>query len=529
MRAALRTGRVMLAWVVVSCLAASAGAAVKLPGFFTDHMMFQREAPVTIWGWADPGETVKATLGDQSGSARADKDGRWSVPLPAMAATDKPMQLTVAGSSTITLKDILVGDLWLCGGQSNMEWQMGGCNAPEDIRAANFPAIRCVRIAHRASATPMDDVAVEAPWRVAKPETVGGMTAVGFYFARTLQRETGVPIGLLDSNWGGTAIEPWLCPEGMADTAELSGLRNDFDKRLQDYRRQVGSYLDEIEKRIPDFRKALADNRPLPPAMSWPRHPSYTPGEGFGPQSLYNAMIHPLLGLRIKGALWYQGESNGHEGESYFHKKKALIGGWRKVWNSGEFPFYFVQLANFQGPNNNPEGGDGWARVRMAQLQTLTIPHTGMAVIIDIGEAGDIHPRNKADVGDRLARWALAKDYGKKDLVCSGPLYKEMKVEGKAIRVSFECAGSGLMVGKKDGRKPTAEDAGGKLKRFAIAGADRKWYWADAVIDGNTVVVSSPDVPAPVAVRYAYSMNPEGCNLYNKEGLPASPFRTDNW
>ena len=245
--------------------------------------------------------------------------------------------------------------------------------------------------------------------------------------------------------------------------------------------------------------------------------------------ALYNGMINPVVPYGIKGAIWYQGESNGGEGDSYYHKMRALIGGWRKVWNQGDFPFYHVQLANWQKPNDNPAGGDGWAKVRMAQLQSLQIPNTGMAVSIDIGDAADIHPKNKFDVGERLALWALRDNYGKKDLVVSGPLYKSMKVDGNKIRVSFDHAGSGLMVGKKDGRNPTVEDKGGKLKRFAIAGEDKKWVWADAVIDGAAVVVSSPDVAKPVAVRYAFTMNPEGCNLYNKEGLPASPFRTDEW
>ena len=244
---------------------------------------------------------------------------------------------------------------------------------------------------------------------------------------------------------------------------------------------------------------------------------------------MYNAMIHPLVRFPIKGALWYQGESNGGEGDGYCDKMRALIGGWRKQWGGGDFPFYFVQLANFQGANENPAGGDGWARVRAAQNKALAIPDTGMAVIIDIGEANDIHPRNKYDVGARLARWALARDYGQKDVVVSGPLFREMKIEGDKARLCFDHAAPGLMVGKKDGRAPAVENKDGKLRRFAVAGTDKVWQWAEAVIDGETVVVSSPKVKEPVAVRYAFSMNPEGANLYNREGLPASPFRTDNW
>jgi sialate O-acetylesterase len=236
-----------------------------------------------------------------------------------------------------------------------------------------------------------------------------------------------------------------------------------------------------------------------------------------------------LIPFAIRGAIWYQGESNGGEGVSYFHKKQALIGGWRQLWNQGDFPFYFVQLANFQKPTEDPAGGDGWARIRDAQKQCLGIPNTGMAVIIDIGQANDIHPRNKQDVGARLALWALAKEYGRKDVVCSGPLYKAHKVEGNSIRIEFDDTGGALMVGRKNGLEPTAEDPEAKLTWFAIAGEDRKWHWADAKIDGETVVVSCPDVPNPVAVRYAYAMNPQGCNLYNRAGLPAAPFRTDDW
>jgi sialate O-acetylesterase len=243
-------------------------------------------------------------------------------------------------------------------------------------------------------------------------------------------------------------------------------------------------------------------------------------------------MIHPLVNFRIKGALWYQGESNGGEGDSYFFKKRALIGSWRHLWAEGDFPFYFVQLANFQKPNPDPAGGDGWARVRMAQSRCLTIPHTGMAVAIDLADADnpdDIHPKNKQDVGERLARWALAKDYGRKDVVCSGPLYKEMKVEGDRIRIVFDSTGSGLTAASKIGRAPILADPQGRLQGFAIAGEDRKWVWADATIDGASVLVASPAVPKPVAVRYAFTMNPAKANLYNKDGLPASPFRTDDW
>ena len=245
---------------------------------------------------------------------------------------------------------------------------------------------------------------------------------------------------------------------------------------------------------------------------------------------IFNSMVSPLINYGIKGAIWYQGEANGGEGESYTHKMNALISGWRSLWKQGDFPFYYVQLANYQTSNpDNPAGGDGWAKTREAQLKTMAVvPNTGMAVIIDIGETSDIHPKNKQDVGKRLAAWALAKDYGKK-IVYSGPTYKEFKVEGNKIRISFDHTGNGLVAGKKEGLSPIKETPNGKLGWVAIAGEDKKWYWADAVIDGDTILVSSEKVPQPVAVRYAFAMNPQGANLYNKEGFPATPFRTDNW
>jgi sialate O-acetylesterase len=319
------------------------------------------------------------------------------------------------------------------------------------------------------------------------PNSAAGFSAVGYFFGRRLQQELKVPVGLVGSNWGGTRIEPWVSPAGFRSVDELKAIADEVDAYTAESKIGNGS-----------------------------------------PSAIYNAMIHPLAPFAMRGAIWYQGESNGGEGESYFHKTRALVNGWRKLFNP-DLAFYWVQLADFQKATDDPAGGDGWAKLREAQRKALDIEHTGMAVIIDIGEANDIHPRNKQDVGARLAHWALHQTYDKKDVVASGPLYKGHKVEGDAIRLSFDHVGGGLMVGKKEGLEPTAEEKGGKLARFAIAGADKKWRWAEATIDGSDVVVKSPDISNPVAVRYAYSMNPEGANLYNKAGLPASPFRTDDW
>ncbi|MCA9146482.1 MAG: 9-O-acetylesterase, partial [Planctomycetales bacterium] len=381
----------------------------------------------------------------------------------------------------------LVGEVWICSGQSNMEWTLSNSlNAKEEVAAANHPQIRLFNVpGHTTSSIAKDEC--PGNWQICQPDSVGGFSAVGYFFGRRLQQELNVPIGLVGSNWGGTRIEPWTSPAGFHSVPELKAIAD-----------QVDAYTEKTEV------------------------------GGSSPSAIYNAMVHPLAPFAMRGAIWYQGESNGNEGESYYHKTQALVNGWRELFNP-DLAFYWVQLANFQQPNDSAEGGDGWAKLREAQTKALNIKHTGMAVIIDIGEAADIHPRNKQDVGWRLAQWALNQTYGKQDLVPCGPLYKSHKVEGNSIRVSFDHIGSGLMVGEKDGLEPTKEVTDGKLQRFAVAGADKKWHWADATIDGGDVVVKSAEVAEPVAVRYAYSMNPTGANLYNKEGIPASPFRTDDW
>lgn len=498
---------------------------MRLPRYFTDHMVLQRDQPVRVWGWAEAGEEVSASVAGKSAATKADDSGQWKLEMPAISSGEN-LELIVKGTNTLILKNVIMGDIWVCSGQSNMEMSLGGClGDAEDIQSANLPKIRRIKFNHEQSSQPGTEAPTATPWQVCSPATVSGFTAVGFYFAREVHQKTGVPIGLVDSNWGGTAIEPWVALEGLGMVEALQAALAARQAEITAYQGALTSSLPEMEKWIAQTRKSLAAGTATTPP---PRMP-----EGIGSYSgMYNAMIHPIVPAPIKGALWYQGESNGDEGTSYFHKMSALIGGWRKQWGLGDFPFYFVQLASFQDPIEDPAGGNGWARLREAQLQSLALPHTGMAVITDtvpMAERGDIHPRNKYDVGSRLAQWALAKDYGQTSVVCSGPLCKAMTVaEGKA-RLEFDHTGSGLMIGKKEGRSPAVEDTHGKLNRFAIAGADRKWHWANAVIEKNAVIVASPEVRDPVAVRYAFEMNPDGSNLYNREGLPASPFRTDAW
>ncbi|MBM4089598.1 MAG: sialate O-acetylesterase [Planctomycetes bacterium] len=474
-------------------LRSPARAEVKLPSIFGDAMVVQCDLPLVVWGWGAPNEQVTVTFAGQSCQATADSAGRWQVKLDPLPANSDGQTLRVAGSNAIELKDVLVGEVWICSGQSNMEWGVNGSlNPQEEIEAARYPKVRLFNVpAHLTAVLPNDNC--PGTWAVCQPGTVDGFSAVGYFFGRRLHQELNVPVGLVGSNWGGTRIEPWTSLAGFQSVPELKEIADQVQAR-----QATAGQGEEVKV------------------------------EGTTPSAIFNAMVNPLAPFAMRGAIWYQGESNGNEGESYYHKTKALVNGWRQLFNP-DLAFYWVQLANWQAPNDNPAGADGWAAVREAQRKAMSIPHTGMAVIIDIGEAGDIHPRNKQDVGCRLAQWALHQTYGRKELVPCGPLFKSCQVEGNAIRVSFDHVGGGLMVGRKEGLQPTQEVAGGELKRFAIAGADKVWQWADATIDGNTVVVKSDAVPNPVAVRYAYSMNPEGANLYNKEGFPASPFRTDDW
>lgn len=516
---------------IVTCAAPTARGDVKLPRIFSNHMVLQRGLATPIWGSAKAGEKITVRFGDQEQTTTCGDNGQWSVRLNPLEASNKGRSLEVQGANKIVFRNVLVGDVWICSGQSNMEWSVrASLNSREEIAQAKFPQIRLFDVpGHTTSPLPRNDVP-GGSWRPCTPQTVANFSAVGYYFGRKLHREMNVPIGLIGTNWGGTRIEPWTPPVGFRSVPQLKKLSemvDRFDATTPAGKNFWSKHIAEVEQWVADAQQALATGKSLPT-------PIETPGfrSAGQPTAIYNAMVHGLAPYGVRGAIWYQGESNGNEGISYHHKMRALINGWRQVWGQGDdFPFYFyyVQLADWQRPNDNPAGGNGWARLREAQRKTLEVPHTGMAVIIDIGQADNIHPRNKQDVGKRLARWAL-RDVAKKDVVVSGPLYREMKIEGNKIRLHFDHVGGGLIVGqRKKGLEPTPVDPDGKLQRFAIAGQDKKWHWADARIDGETVVVSSDKVAKPVAVRYAYSMNPAGANLYNKEGLPASPFRTDAW
>ncbi|HAA87481.1 MAG TPA: sialate O-acetylesterase [Verrucomicrobiales bacterium] len=461
-------------------------ADVKLPNVIGSGMVLQRDMAVPVWGWAEVGEEVTVSFAGQTKKTTAGDDGKWMIKLDSLKANAKGSTLTISGNNKINLDNVLVGEVWICSGQSNMEWAIRqSMNPKEEAAAANYPQIRLFNVpGHTVSPLPKDEGAGQ--WQVCEPNSANNFSAVGYFFGRRLHKDLKVPVGLIGSNWGGTRIEPWTTLAGFESVPELSKIADQVKNYKQDTR--VG---------------------------------------GGQPSAIYNSMVHPLTPFAMRGGIWYQGESNGNEGITYYQKKHALVNGWRKAFQNKDLAFYWVQLANFQKESDKPEGGDGWAKLREAQTKALDIPGTGMAVITDIGAANDIHPKNKQDVGWRLAQWALHQTYGQKNLVPSGPLYKSHKVEGNKIRLSFDHAGSGLIVGKKTGLEPTEEVKDGKLEHFSISGKDNKWVWADARIDGQTVVVESKEVSEPVAVRYGFTMNPAKANLYNKEGLPAGPFRTD--
>jgi sialate O-acetylesterase len=465
--------RALICCFLVALAVTAAQAAVKLPAVIGDGMVLQRGRPVPIWGWADTGEEVTVTIGNQKHMAKAGSDGRWKVTLDKLTV-GQPLEMTVTGSSgnTIRLKNILVGEVWICSGQSNMQMGVAGCkNAAKEIAAADYPQIRLFSVEQAKAAQPAVDV--KGNWAACSPQNVGGFSAAAYFFGRKLNKELKAPIGLIHTSWGGTPAEFWTS------------------------------------------RKALEANPVLKPSAQ---------GEA---SCLYNAMIAPLIPYAIRGAIWYQGEANVGAAYRYRTLFPAMIANWRADWGQGDFPFGFVQIAPFS--YHDAWGSDPAACAELWEAQRMTLdasPNTGMAVTVDIADAEGIHPKNgnfsgihptnKQDVGRRLALWALAKVYGRK-LVYSGPIYKSMAVEGDRVRLQLDHRGGGLK--SRDGRP---------LCDFTIAGADQKFVPAEAAIDGDSVVVHSDKVAEPVAVRYAWREDATP-NLSNKEGLPASPFRTDKW
>lgn len=443
---------------------------VRLPAIFSDHMVIQQKQPIRVWGWAEPGEPITVSLAGQRAETTCGQDGTWKVELEGLDAhqTAGPHELVVSGHVTVTVQDVLVGEVWVCSGQSNMQWSVRQSDNPdEEIAAANYPNIRLFTVARTIAEHPRDDC--HGRWSVCGPQTVEPFSAVGYYFGRYLHRQLGLPIGLVNSSWGGTVCEAWT-PRGALESDQ-------------------------------DFQPILERSKTFDPE---------NPNQA---TVLFNGMIKPLVPLGIRGAIWYQGESNTGRAQQYAKLFPTMITQWRQQWDQGAFPFYYVQLAPYRYDRADPAQ---CAELWEAQLQTLTLPNTGMAVTVDIGNVKDIHPKNKQDVGKRLALWALAQTYGQ-DVVFSGPLYESMRVENGTIRVEFRYAGGGLA--SRDGQP---------LSDFTICGPDHVFVPATATIEKDAVVVQSSQVSEPVAVRFAWRDDAEP-NLINKDGLPASPFRTDQF
>ncbi len=639
-------------------------------------MVLEKAAKVPIWGKASPGEAVTVKVGEQTASTKAGEDGTWKVVLDLSKSEQGPFTASVKGNNEISIPDVVVGEVWVASGQSNMEWVLENTiDAQQEIANSANPMLRQFRLTKSAVEKPTTEFT--GKWEVAGPATSGKFTAVGYYFGKDIQKETKQPVGLIYTNWGGTPSEAWTSPEAIASVPELQQSLEKQQAYAKTFPELKATFVEAFKKWLADNDRAdkptpdaaaftgekvaadgwapvtfpakltAADGKPfygaiwlrrefdMPKtdksiwldignvdgfdALYWngklikennfetvpgasarrtysipaseikegrnvlamriyspafqptvqrdfvitgakPAGPTVSkveyslaapaadkaapklPAPAVAPQNtatyLYNGMINPILSYAITGAIWYQGESNAGRAYQYRMAFPLMITDWRKQWGQGDFPFYFVQLANYLAKDTAP-GESGWAELREAQSMTLKLPNTGQAVIIDVGESDDIHPRDKATVGERLARIALAKDYGKKDLVYSGPTYQSMQVDGSKVRLTFGHVGGGLVAKelpatytKKSLTNETAplvrNSPSSELEGFAICGEDKKWVWADAKIDGNDVVVWSDQVPKPVAVRYAWSNNPT-CNLYNKEGLPASPFRTDDF
>jgi sialate O-acetylesterase len=507
-----------IARLVILLLAASvitARADVKVCAIFGNHMVLQRDAEIPVWGTAAPGEQVTVSLGDDKASATVDQDGKWKLKLAARPASATPVDLTIAGRNSIVCHDVLIGDVWIASGQSNMDWEFfwgdGILNTNEEMAAADFPLIRDCKVATGPSPEPRDDMragwVVCTPWTATSPRFSSGIehfTAVGYFFARELYRKLKIPIGLVNSSDGGTQIEDWLDPDSVK---QFPAIEERWQKRMAD--------------------DAAAGTSPAPAQAIKKPSPEQDLQR---PAGLFNAMIHPFLGYAFKGVIWYQGENNVKRAVEYQKLFPALIGGWRAQFGRGDFPFYWAQLSNydFEGAN-----GTAWAFLREAQTMTLSVPNTGQAITLDIGDPGNVHLHNKQEVGRRLALIALARTYGFKDIVDAGPIFDHADLTANPVKVYFRNADSGLaQLPLKVIRNPAvpAESPSG-LGGFELAGEDQVFHPAEARLsdDHNFVAVTCPAVSKPVALRYAWRNDPKNLVLGNQAGLPAAPFRTDSW
>jgi sialate O-acetylesterase len=480
-------------------VAASLQGAVKLPAVISDHMVLQQGMPVRIWGTADPGESVRVEFQGQSVATSARPDGKWEAWLRPLAAAG-PLEMSINGTA---IHDVLVGEVWIGSGQSNMEWILQNTKDHDaEVAAANYPLMRIFHVKKVVADQPAADV--EAKWELVAPGTIPRFSAVEYFFGRHLYQALHVPMGLIESDWGGTPAQSWTSKEALAADPSLNFIAEQWERTLANYPAAKQKYDAAVAAWNDTAAKAKTQNQAPPPRPASPAGP----GHPNTPAGLYNGMIAPLVPYAIRGVIWYQGESNASEAHAYKYRRlfADMIQDWRNRWGEGDFPFLFVQLANYKS-------SQWWPVLRESQTETLRLQNTGMAVTIDIGESNDIHPKNKQDVGKRLALAALHEAYGK-SLEYSGPMFRQAAPEGKSVRVYFSHA---------DGMQARG---GGAITGFTVAGADGNFVPAEVKVDGDTLVVSSPQVEAPAAVRYAWADDPV-CNLINQAGLPASPFRSD--
>lgn len=487
------TGLVMCV-LLMPCVAQ---AALKMPNIFGDHMVVQQKMPIQVWGWTDPGQDVRVTFAGKTQTTKAGTDGRFQVALPEVPAGG-PHTMTIQADETRTITDVLVGEVWVCSGQSNMQWTIDRSNDPDlEKLAARFPNLRMINFPQIGSQEPI--LTHDRQWQVCSPEALGGFSAVGYFFGRQLHLSIDVPVGMVNNAWGGSACEAWINRETLSADERFRPLMERWQENEQKFSElSARTDLNEDEKKtLNGLRSQMAGNA--------------------RPGNIYNGVLKSHLGYTIRGAIWYQGESNASRAYQYRDLFPLMISSWRSEWGQGDFPFYWVQLADFY-PEKSEPADSAWAELREAQTMTMSrLPHTGQAVIIDIGEGKDIHPKNKVDVGRRLARWALANEYGI-PVAFHSPEYSKMEIRGAEVTLTFSHVA--------DGWRPF--DVTDPLG-FTIAGDDRKFHTATAkILEDGRVTVSSQHVTQPVAVRYAWADNPV-CNMFSNAGLPLTPFRTDDW
>lgn len=481
-------------------------ADVSLPAIFGDQMVLQQKQSNPVWGWADAGEKVTVTINGQTHSTKADKKGDWKIKLEAIPAGG-PYRMDIVGNNKVSFADVLVGEVWICSGQSNMAWTVTRSNSAElEIMTANYPQIRLISVPQVGTQEAQDDF--NGQWAACTPETIQDFSAVGYFFGRRLHMAMDVPIGLIDNAWGGSAADAWI----RRDVLEKDGR---FDEMMAWWEDYEANQTEEADMK--QYQKDVASWRKNGEKGEQPRRPRGLMSGNQRPANIYNGVLHPTIGYGIRGAIWYQGESNASRAHQYRDLFPLMIQHWRDEWGQGDFPFYYVQLADFRDEEAEPGNAD-WPELREAQTMTMDrLRNVGEAVIIDIGEGRDIHPRNKQDVANRLARWALARDYDF-DIEYKSPTYRSMKKKGNKVTLTFDHVGQGLY--SFDTREPVG---------FAIAGKDQQFVWAEGEITSeNQITVWSDEVSKPVAVRYAWANNPV-CNMYSRDGLPMTPFRTDEW